>query len=238
MITQDINLVQFRKLLAEFFNVDELKTLCFDLGVEFENLAGETLEGKTRELVKGCYKKGLLDELLALCQESRPNVTWHDVPPDKEIEIQSTDAETLFYAFYQLTKEFNRNRHLPFSNRRTMDGDEIAFQMRELAPTMFGLFDVGHWLFNPSQGKRLAAISYLSWSQDVEYFEGLVGRLFVERPFMQLHILVAVNSMVDQLDFNYVKYLQAKLEEYDSKGDAPIEYWKQRLIAALREYRS
>ena len=38
-------------LLAEF-NLDELKQLCFDLDVEYDNLPGETKSAKTRELVQ------------------------------------------------------------------------------------------------------------------------------------------------------------------------------------------
>lgn len=236
MIGQDIDLVNFRKLLAEYFNRDELKTLCFDLGVEYENLEGETLDGKTREIIKYCYKRGLLDELIEQCREARPNIDWQGVNKNEDSDEKSLDSANLVKAFFQLTKDFNRNRHKTFSNLRTMEGDEIAFQMREMAPQLFDLFDVSHWLNNRSQGKRLAAVSYLSWSQDVEYFENLVERLFVERPFLQMHILVAINSMVDQLDYNYVRYLKTKLENFDAKGDGPIEYWKERILSALRTY--
>jgi len=73
---QNRGLALLRRNIESYFNLEELKTLCFDLGVNYDNLAGETLSGKSRELVNYCQRHNLLPDLLALCQESRPEVDW------------------------------------------------------------------------------------------------------------------------------------------------------------------
>ena len=43
-------LVQLREFLTEYFNEEELRTVCFDLGIDYDNLGGEGKGGKAREL--------------------------------------------------------------------------------------------------------------------------------------------------------------------------------------------
>jgi hypothetical protein len=46
---------KLRRNLAEHFNKDDLSTLCSDMGIEYENLAADTLDGMARELVAYYY---------------------------------------------------------------------------------------------------------------------------------------------------------------------------------------
>ena len=74
-----ILLSEFRQILIECFNDDELRTLCFDLGVDYEILGGEGKEGKARELV-GYFKRRMrLDELERYCRQKRPNAAWPEL---------------------------------------------------------------------------------------------------------------------------------------------------------------
>ena len=73
------HLAWLRRNLAEHFNKEELRTLCFDLGIEHENLP-ETKDGMARELVAYCERIGKIRELVAQCRKLRPNVSWEDVP--------------------------------------------------------------------------------------------------------------------------------------------------------------
>jgi Effector-associated domain 7/GRAM domain len=68
--------VELRKKIATHFSDDEIKTLCFDLGIEYENLAGDGREAKARELVIHCERTGRIPRLVDKCQELRPNVIW------------------------------------------------------------------------------------------------------------------------------------------------------------------
>jgi hypothetical protein len=43
-------IVYLRQLVARHFNLEELRTLCFDLSVNYHELGGEGLSAKAREL--------------------------------------------------------------------------------------------------------------------------------------------------------------------------------------------
>lgn len=62
--------------IANHFNLSELQDLCFKVDINFENLAGSTLNDKTLELVRYCQRHRRLNELLALLSELRPMVEW------------------------------------------------------------------------------------------------------------------------------------------------------------------
>lgn len=53
-------------LLTRYLSVEELKTLCFRLGVEYDSLDGETKSGKARELVKHLDRHQRLNELVEI----------------------------------------------------------------------------------------------------------------------------------------------------------------------------
>lgn len=58
------------------FNESELRSLAFTLGVEYENLIGETKQDKARELVTYMERRDRMGELMALLVERRPGVAW------------------------------------------------------------------------------------------------------------------------------------------------------------------
>jgi len=49
-------LVQLHQNLVEYFSKEELRTLCFDLGIEHENLP-DAKEGLARALVRHCRRE-------------------------------------------------------------------------------------------------------------------------------------------------------------------------------------
>jgi formylglycine-generating enzyme required for sulfatase activity len=66
---------ELRQKLVEHFNREELRTLCFDLGIEHENLP-DTKDSMARELVAHCERQGRIPELVAACQRLHPKVPW------------------------------------------------------------------------------------------------------------------------------------------------------------------
>jgi len=71
-----VNRVRLRRLIADHFDIEELRTLCFDLGVDYDDLRGEGKTGKVRELVAHFERRGLVHELIEACKRERPNVRW------------------------------------------------------------------------------------------------------------------------------------------------------------------
>ena len=51
--------------LTKFYNMEELRTLSFDIGLLHEEIAGDTLSEYAMELLAYCERRGLLRELLA-----------------------------------------------------------------------------------------------------------------------------------------------------------------------------
>ena len=60
-----------RQRLEGEFDLEELRTLSMDLGVDFDNLRGEGKAAKARELVLYMQRRGRLDVLVAAVQAAR-----------------------------------------------------------------------------------------------------------------------------------------------------------------------
>jgi outer membrane protein assembly factor BamB len=72
----DVDLVKLRDGLAAHFNESELRDLCFELDVDYEDLPGEGKTAKARELVAYHERRGLIPKLAAVCRRLRSNVQW------------------------------------------------------------------------------------------------------------------------------------------------------------------
>ncbi len=73
----DADDVAIRQRLSRHFSQDEIKTLCFDLGVDYDDLAGISKDEKARELVVRLDRDGKLPQLLKRGKELRPKVVWY-----------------------------------------------------------------------------------------------------------------------------------------------------------------
>ncbi len=69
-------LVQLRAKMVEHFGDGELRTLCFDLGLDYADLPGEDRADKIRELVAHCQRHGLIPELSTQCKKQFPKEDW------------------------------------------------------------------------------------------------------------------------------------------------------------------
>jgi DNA-binding response OmpR family regulator len=63
-----------RQILAEHFDLEELRTLCFDLEINFDGLRGEGQEAKARELVAYLQRRERLDQLVSYLRQHRPDI--------------------------------------------------------------------------------------------------------------------------------------------------------------------
>ncbi|MBK8901094.1 MAG: SUMF1/EgtB/PvdO family nonheme iron enzyme [Anaerolineaceae bacterium] len=62
--------------ISQHFNLEELRALCYELAINYENVRGETLEAKALALVEHCARHGLTERLLDLCRTQRPFLPW------------------------------------------------------------------------------------------------------------------------------------------------------------------
>lgn len=76
--SKQVRLTQLYKVLIERFSQGELKTLCFQLGVDYEMLDGEGKASKVRELVQYLDRHGRITELKNEVLKQRADILWSD----------------------------------------------------------------------------------------------------------------------------------------------------------------
>jgi hypothetical protein len=67
---------QTAKLMNECLDMNEVRDLCLDLQVDFENILGERKIDKIKALVGLFYRQNLLDVLINWLHGIRPDVDW------------------------------------------------------------------------------------------------------------------------------------------------------------------
>jgi hypothetical protein len=69
-----------RQILEKRFNKGELRTFCFELGVDYDNLPGEGKANKARELVEYAERHSLIHRLITTGKRLRPDIPWNEIP--------------------------------------------------------------------------------------------------------------------------------------------------------------
>jgi hypothetical protein len=69
-------LTQLREILDARLNREELRTLCFDLGHDYDDLPGEGKAARARELVVRMHQLGRIPDLIRAGARMRSDVTW------------------------------------------------------------------------------------------------------------------------------------------------------------------
>ena len=64
--------------LDKHFSEEDLRTLCFELGVDYESLPAQGKAGKARELILHLERHERIAELIDRCRKLRPKISWED----------------------------------------------------------------------------------------------------------------------------------------------------------------
>lgn len=83
----DVRADYLRSAMAQAFDEEELRTLCFALGVDYDGLRGEGKTAKVRELVAYYMRRDRLNDLTQTIYKQRPNLFWEVT---KEASAQGT----------------------------------------------------------------------------------------------------------------------------------------------------
>lgn len=62
----------FLDILENMFNEDELRTVCFEVGADYDSLPGASKFGKARELILYCERHKRLTRLYDTVKKERP----------------------------------------------------------------------------------------------------------------------------------------------------------------------
>ena len=71
--------VSLLRFLTTHFSLEEIKTICFLLNIDYEELGGEGKTGKARELILHVERNSQLVGLVLAAQALRPNLDWESV---------------------------------------------------------------------------------------------------------------------------------------------------------------
>ena len=83
-------------ILNERFDLEEIRELCFQLGVKFDDLKGEGLKAKILDLVQRFERNDKLRELAEAVQTAQPDLTLIPLDEDKHPGQQTKQIFTLF----------------------------------------------------------------------------------------------------------------------------------------------
>ena len=160
-------LTRLRQILDEHFNAGELRTFCFDLDVEYDNLGGESKTDKIRELISYLERHDRIPDLVELGQEQRAEIAWGD-----ELEATATIgvAETEFVnredELYLLHVERLRASRSPYTLVSAPAGYGKSYLLQRLINTIHSdetlrqKWCVRYVEFNPGEGTtRIADVA-------------------------------------------------------------------------------
>lgn len=81
---------QLRDILIENFNIGEIKSLSFDLDIDYENLSGSNKNSKILSLIGYAQRRGRLEDLARYVKSARPNADFGDVEvePNRDNSVE------------------------------------------------------------------------------------------------------------------------------------------------------
>jgi len=80
-------LTTLHNLMDRSFDLEEFRTLCVSLGVDYDNLRGEGKLGKMREFVWLMARQSRLVELVEEARRARPSTDWPPVLQDFGVDV-------------------------------------------------------------------------------------------------------------------------------------------------------
>lgn len=94
-------LIKLHQALSQRLDEEDLRTLCFYIGVEYDTLRGEGRAGKARELIKYLDNRKQISRLLRVGENLRPDIPWSDlaeamqsIPTEAQDTLPEKSAES------------------------------------------------------------------------------------------------------------------------------------------------
>jgi hypothetical protein len=146
-----------RQLLLDHFDISELQNLCFDLGIDFENLPGMGRADKARELIAYAERHGRLSELVAECRRLRPQIAWPDEAPplgQKQNSAAQEDANSAFRPAGLVVAPLERLPGVEVSTGKNFVSDGLPSYMQSIAAVRQRMTGGDQLYFNVTGGYK------------------------------------------------------------------------------------
>lgn len=112
-----LTIAQLHRFLLAHYNLDELKTLCVDLAVEYDDLGGEGRAGKARELALYMERHGRLIDLQAVLSQQ------HEAAYREAFGETATRPAVTAALPHRQRRRFERNSRQIFVSHATADAE-------------------------------------------------------------------------------------------------------------------
>lgn len=89
-----VSITKLRQMMGEVFNDSELRTLCQDLNMDYDDIPGAAKTDKIRELIAVMKRQGRVPQLVVFCERLRSGRNWWEdgktaVSPDESVVVMS-----------------------------------------------------------------------------------------------------------------------------------------------------
>lgn len=144
---------ELRKNLGDRFSESELRDLCFDLGIDYESLAGANKPDKARELVIHCERHDRLSDLVTAVEKLRPDIS------SGKLSVPSTTTPGKVLPLSGARPSSN-----PYWNRRAIRAPEYFFGRSYEVRTALSLLANAQSisLVGPSRAGKSSLLYYIS----------------------------------------------------------------------------
>lgn len=226
-----------RQLCSQYFDDSELRDLCFDLQIEYENLSGENKLAKVRELLRYTSRHQKLPELIEIFKRLRPDLQWPDIQGYLQKVNQGNSLTSVWSSIFQRNTAYIPEVQQPlvyhlyglethpssmvFTENNYLDFLVRISQQKRLIPPI-----ISRALVDSS----LLLIGYRIYDWD---FRTLFRGLISDRRRSRREISVAIQLEEDE----YSPEAQAYLENYFQEIEFKV-YWgsTQSFLSELKQY--
>jgi hypothetical protein len=219
-----------RKNLKDHFNLEELNLICFDLGIERDDIAGGTRGTVAANLISYCERLDITSELIGVCEIARPQANWRElIELDQDVQETSRDVPELRHRrdLRTLRKVFNQiHTHALdefFRTARMKWYDDTTFSFCESFSALVEASDFH--IYDTALAKRIEDF-YVAWNHSLNFTEFLVpyhnraGYRFMET--------------CEGYDEQHAAVLETALSDFRSAIDAMEQAYKD-FISYVRE---
>ena len=84
---------EFRRLISQHFDTEELQILCFDLDIDYDNLPGDRKDLKVAELIEHLRSHKRIPDLVDALTNIRPPVHWEGILQEWESDKSAYEVK-------------------------------------------------------------------------------------------------------------------------------------------------